>query len=163
MNTNNKNRKLIYKNSAHGGAVVVKSSKQPKRKLSSSYNFSPKKEKKSNLNWSTTLGFVGSGFSIVITVLFIVVVFRTFLIPTSPIYSFESLMNVLTNSPRVVIPTKHIDLTISGDWGLFDFIRDFLNIFTNFFELILIGTDYVDFCIEYVSYFLQAFLNFVII
>lgn len=156
---NKKTTKLIYKNSVKGNANIVKSSKQPKRKLSSIYKFDNVKEPK--LSSSNKLGFTGTALSVVLCVLLILVVMRFLLVPNAPIYTFQSLLEVLQGTPTMVPWSNFIDLTIYADWGLFNFFKDFINSITGIIEFLLWLTNLLTYTLEFIGYYLRAFFNIV--
>lgn len=45
----------------------------------------------------------------------------------SPVFTFSSLLTVLQNSPTLPFSLSIDMLTISGDWGAFNFLKQFIN------------------------------------
>ena len=72
--------------------------------------------------------------SIVLSLLIVVALMRS-LLGFQPIY-FSSFLESLSQSPTVDITLSMTDLTIVGDWGLFDFLRNFINLFTGVISLL---------------------------
>ena len=83
------------------------------------------------------------GFSIFISVmstimflLLIITLFRTLIGRGDKILTFEGLLNFLNNFPSFDIENLP-NLTINGDWGIFNFFRNFLNIYTGALNLLI--------------------------
>lgn len=72
---------------------------------------------------------------VIFTILFIVSYVRS-LVGAGEI-TFTSFLEFIQTVPEVSFATNFIDLTILGDWGVFDFLRNFLNIFTNLISVIV--------------------------
>lgn len=70
------------------------------------------------------LSFIGYFFLCVFSLLLIVGIIRTTM-GAEPI-TFGYILQSLQNCPNLVI-SPFSDLSIQGDWGLFDFLRSFLN------------------------------------
>lgn len=49
--------------------------------------------------------------------------------------SFKSLLEYFTTVPDITSSFYLSNFSIGGDWGLFEFLRNFLNIFANFFSV----------------------------
>ena len=74
-------------------------------------------------------------FTLVMLILFIyayVYYVRTGTIST---ISFKSLLEYFTTVPDITSSFYLSNFSIGGDWGIFDFLRSFLNIFANFFSV----------------------------
>lgn len=156
---NKKTTKLIYKNSANGSAVVHKSSRQPNRKLSSIYKVNNSLDPK--LSSKDKLGFTGTALSVVMIFLLMLVVMRFLLVPNAPVYTFESLLEVLQGTPNMLPWSNFIDLTIYADWGVFEFFRSFLNSITGIIEFLLWVTNLITYTLQFIGYYLSAFFNIV--
>ena len=72
---------------------------------------------------------------VIFTILFIVSYVRS-LVGAGEI-TFTSFLEFIQSVPEVSFASNFIDLTILGDWGIFDFLRNFLNIFTNLMSVIV--------------------------
>lgn len=72
-----------------------------------------------------------------------------FTVPT-----FSSLLEMLSNVPDISISLETI-VPISLDWGVFNFLRDFFNVFVKLFNLVLWIADNLLICLEYIFYFLR--------
>lgn len=69
--------------------------------------------------------------------------------------SFSSFLDYLSNSPKVIPLLSISDFTITGSWGLFEFLRNFLNIFTQLFGIIIwFGSSIINIFL-YAFYFLR--------
>lgn len=51
--------------------------------------------------------------------------------------SFKSFIEFLSSAPNIDISWSLVDLTIYAEWGIFNFLRDFFNWFTNMFEVLI--------------------------
>ena len=58
-------------------------------------------------------------------------------------FSFQSLLNRLADCPDVSLSFAQFDMTIYGDWGPFDVIRGFLNMFAESFEIMITFTGFL--------------------
>lgn len=72
---------------------------------------------------------------VIFTILFVVSYVRS-LLGASDI-TFASFLEFIQSVPEVSFASTFIDLTIVGDWGIFEFLRNFLNIFTNIFSVLI--------------------------
>lgn len=72
---------------------------------------------------------------VIFTILFIVSYVRS-LTGASEI-TFTSFLEFIQTVPEISFANSFIDLTILGDWGIFDFLRNFLNVFTNIFSVLI--------------------------
>ena len=50
-------------------------------------------------------------------------------------FSFKSLIDYLSGMPDVSVAFATIDLTITADWGAFNFLRSFINAISGGFEV----------------------------
>lgn len=154
--------KLYYKHDKSGlytRVNVQKSKAQPKRKLTSIYNVN--KFSGSKLSYKENLGFAGTALSVIVLVLLILVVMRFLLVPSAPIYTFESLLEVLQGTPTMQPWSQFLDLTIYTDWGIFNFLRDFINLNTGIIEFGLWVVNLLTYTLEFIGYYLFAFFNIV--
>ena len=51
--------------------------------------------------------------------------------------TLTSFLDYIHSAPQVVANGGFVDLSIVGDWGIFNFLRDFLNIFTGLLSCLL--------------------------
>lgn len=72
---------------------------------------------------------------VIFTILFIVSYVRS-LVGAGEI-TFTSFLEFIQSVPEVSFASNFIDMTILGDWGVFEFLRQFLNIFTNLISVIV--------------------------
>lgn len=68
-------------------------------------------------------------------------------------FSFVGLLEYLSNAPKIVPQFSLVAFSIGGDWGLFDFLRHFFNLFGKIFGFgswfcLLIWN-----AIQYIAYF----------
>lgn len=70
--------------------------------------------------------------------------------------TFSSFLDLLQNSPVINMPFRWFnDLTITSDWGLFNFLRDFINLNAGIVSVLAcIAVGFINFFI-YVFYFLR--------
>lgn len=73
--------------------------------------------------------------------------------------TFTGFLNFLSDCPRVFNNFSLLDFTITGDWGLFDGFRNFLNIFTGLFSIIVFACksliNVLGFVIEFFGFLLS--------
>lgn len=101
------------------------------------------KKAKQSLTYHTSKPMFKSIFVYIVLVLFVIAYSHYIRTGTFIDFSFKSLIDRLADMPDVSISFTNIDLTINGDWGVVDFLRDFLNYFTSCFEVILTLTGFV--------------------
>ena len=109
--------------SVHKTSARIKSEKGPK------FNkISTKGLDKINSNNSMSL------FAFIILVLFIIS--YSHFVRTGQLFnfSFKSLIDYLSGMPDITFTLSKVDLTIYADWGFFNFLRDFINIFSGLTE-----------------------------
>lgn len=82
-------------------------------------------------------GIYTSLFAFIVLFLFIIVF--SYYIRTGQLidFSFKSLVDYLSGMPDITFTLSKIDLTIYSDWGFFNFLRDFINIFSGLTEFSL--------------------------
>lgn len=51
--------------------------------------------------------------------------------------TFTSFLEFIQSVPQVSFSNTFIDMTILGDWGIFEFLRQFINIFTNILSVLI--------------------------
>ena len=78
--------------------------------------------------------------------LFFVAFFRS--INGSEPLTFTGLLETLSNSPKIAL-TSFIDFSISGDWGFFDFFRDFINVLGSVLSVIVWLFSQLIQCLQY--------------
>lgn len=72
--------------------------------------------------------------------------------------TFTSFLNFIQSTPNVGLSYSISDLTISGDWGILDKIREFLNILTTPLSMILYLAVAIINALVYLFYFLKFIL-----
>lgn len=99
-------------------------------------------------------GTTGSIFKVLIAILIGVALVRV--LSGNEIISFQTLLEYLGNAPVVNMPFKFFnDLTIVGDWGLFNFLKDFFNLTTGVVSiLVFLATGLIN-AIIYLTYFIR--------
>lgn len=77
--------------------------------------------------------------SSVMLILFIILFYRTLQGNISEPFTFSGFLNTLANVPDVSLSwvSGWPDLTITADWGVFDFLRVFINSIGDSFEIII--------------------------
>lgn len=88
-------------------------------------------------------GVSGSLFAFIVLILFTIAFSHYIRTGTFINFSFKSLIDYFAGMPDVSISFAQIDLTIYSDWGLFNFLRSFLNFFTGGFELMITITGFI--------------------
>lgn len=83
---------------------------------------------------------------ILVCLLFVIAFFRS--INGSEPLTFTGLLETLSNSPQIAL-TNFLDFSIYGDWGIFDFLRDFINTFSSFLSVIVWLFSQIFQCIQY--------------
>lgn len=69
--------------------------------------------------------------------------------------TFESLLNYLQNAPSFDFYSIVSNYSITTDWGLFNFLRDFFNMFISLFNVIVFLAKNVLNLINYIIYFIR--------
>lgn len=67
--------------------------------------------------------------------------------------TFSGFLNWISNAPEFDVSWSLVDLTIYGDWGIFNFLRSFLNFFTDIFEVIIFLFGMIVKSLQFVVYF----------
>ena len=94
--------------------------------------------------------------SLLLCLLFIIAFFRS--VNGSEPLTFTGLLETLSNSPKIAL-TNFLDFSINGDWGFFDFFRDFINLLSSILSVIVWLFSQLIQCIQYFVYI----INFVFI
>lgn len=82
-------------------------------------------------------GTGGSLFAMIVLILFVIVFSHYIRTGTFINFSFKSLIDYLADMPDVSVYFSTIDLSITADWGVFNFFRSFLNFFVDSFEILV--------------------------
>jgi len=72
--------------------------------------------------------------------------------------TFKSFIEYLSNAPSFDISWSMVDLTIYGDWGLFNFLKDIFNWFTDIWEVCITLFGMIIETIEFIFYFAKGLL-----
>lgn len=73
--------------------------------------------------------------------------------------TFSGLLNFLSNSPAVIAPVNISNFFISSDWGIFNVFRNFFNIFSGLFGVIVwLATNIIN-IFAYIFYFVRFVFN----
>lgn len=72
--------------------------------------------------------------------------------------SFKGFIEFLSNAPSFDISWSMVDLTIYGDWGIFNFLREFFNWFTDIWEVCITLFGMIIESIEFIFYFVKGLL-----
>ena len=98
--------------------------------------------------------FIIEALAIIIAILFLANYIR--LTANNGFLTFEALIERCSQFSSIGMTTL-IDLTITADWSIFNFLRDFINIFTSLFSVIMyLATNVMNslwFIIQFVSIF----------
>lgn len=72
--------------------------------------------------------------------------------------TFKGFIEFLSNAPSFDISWSMVDLTIYGDWGIFNFLREFFNWFTDIWEVCITLFGMIIESIEFIFYFVRGLL-----
>lgn len=112
--------------------------------------------KRNNLR-SSYLGMCVSVFAVLLCFMLIVSLVRK--TASGDPLTFSSLLNWLGNLRSFSLQVNISDFTIVADWGLFNFLRNFLNIFTTSFGILyFLGANLINLLI-----FIGQFLLFIFV
>lgn len=75
---------------------------------------------------SRAWSFVGYFFLVAFCFLLVVSVFRV--ANGGYALTFQSFLDSIQNMPSITDFVANLDLTITADWGIFNFLRDFINV-----------------------------------
>lgn len=75
---------------------------------------------------------------------------------TSSNLTFIGFLNYLAGAPNIELSWMTLDLTIYADWGVFNFLRSFLNFFTDIFEVLLFVFGLITKGLGYIIYFVHG-------
>lgn len=92
--------------------------------------------------------------SLVFLILLAVMIFRKFT-GNNNIPTFTSFLEMLTNIETPTIPFVNYSFTSLGDWGVFNWLRDFLNVFVDLFNVILFLVNGIISLFQYVTNFIM--------
>lgn len=81
-------------------------------------------------------GFSLGIFKIIIFCLVLVVLYRYLRTGAPSDFSFKSLIEILSNAPVIDFGLADFDFTIYSNWGWANFLRDYINLFTDIWELL---------------------------
>lgn len=91
--------------------------------------------------------------SLVFLILLAVMIFRKFT-GNNNTPTFTSFLDMLTNIETPTIPFVNYSFTTLGDWGVFNWLRDFLNVFVDLFNVILFLVNGIISLFQYVTNFI---------
>ena len=74
--------------------------------------------------------------------------------------SFSSFLDYLTTSPTIIPSFSVTDFAIVSDWGIFNFFRDFFNIFTQTFGVLIWICSSIFNVLLYLFYFVRFIFRF---
>lgn len=83
---------------------------------------------------SNKKSFIFNILFLVFSILFIISLIRT--MTGAPTLTFAGFLESLTTVPQISVG-GFVDLTIVGDWGIFEFFRSFLNFFANALSILI--------------------------
>ena len=109
---------------------------QTRRRISSEFSFSIK--------------IFGIAFSVIVLCLILRRLSGLEDMPT-----FAGFLEMITNVPEVAIPFQVFNQTTLGDWGVFNFLRDFISILLQLVNVAIFLVNGVVSVITYVVYFFQ--------
>lgn len=75
-------------------------------------------------------------FALIFLVLFIYAYFSYVRTGKLDTISFSGLLEYLSTVPDISTTFNLVNISIGGDWGMFDFLRDFFNFFCNCFNVL---------------------------
>lgn len=75
---------------------------------------------------------------------------------TTDTFTFKSLLEIFSNSPMVDVSWSNVDLTIYADWGVFNFLKSFLNWFAQIFEFLVTIVGMLWQGLNYMFYFVRT-------
>lgn len=99
-------------------------------------------------------------FGIVVFILISISLYTYFSTGSPSSISFSSFLDVLAKAPNVDISWSMVDLTIYSDWGVFNFVKYFLNAQALCFEfsLFIVGALWQG--LNYIVYFFNVLFGF---
>ncbi|MBE5735420.1 MAG: hypothetical protein E7361_03135 [Clostridiales bacterium] len=111
-----------------------------------------------NINSNTTLSKMILRILLITACMLLIINFARSLFAGNDL-SFSSFLEWLGNVDSAYFDVGITDFTIYGNWGVFDFLRGFLNIFTGLFSVI------VFFCANLINliFFVLQFVRFIFI
>lgn len=150
--------------------VNMKDKKEPRRYVGFEKNFARSEQqlRKERLAREYRASHPTRDFSAtnVITLVFaIILVFCVFrlLFGNRPPLTFESFLSVLEDAPVVdispIMQRLNDKLTITADWGVFNFLRDFFNLFTGLMSFGTFVSVSMSNFIIYLTYFLRFLIG----
>lgn len=113
---------------------------------------------KVNNDKTSKLGVIG----IIFTIFFIVVLCRLIFNSYTGDFTFTGLLQTLVNIPDNSNSFNLLlgNMVITGDWGLFNFFKDFLNLLLDPFRLIVWLSKNIDSALNYLYYIFIYVLGF---
>lgn len=72
-------------------------------------------------------------------------------------FSLSYFLQIVSSVPDVTGVFTFNDLTITGSWGIFDFLRNFLNLFTSVLSFLVLLVGNLVQVVVYIFYFVRAF------
>lgn len=98
--------------------------------------------------------FIFSSMLAIFVIVFVVCLYR--MCADLPMYSFDNFLNSLSGVPDVTF-TLYSNDPLAGDWGIFDFLRTFLNTIANIVNFIVYAISMLLQILVFVWYFIQSF------
>lgn len=111
--------------------------------------------------------YASSGYSILSILLVLLLLFAVFRALTGggPYLTFSMLLDALKDAPSIDLSNLTVfnQLHISSDWGLLNFLKDFLNFFVDILSVVgYLGAGLVNLCI-YFGYFLRLLVTGIVV
>ncbi len=101
-----------------------------------------------------TFGVVTKLLSIVVVALLVAIIIAKYS-GNGNLPTFTSFLETLSNSPTLSIPIFNISTFVLNDWGVFNWLRDFISVFMSLINIIIFFANGVLSVLSYIVYFLQ--------
>lgn len=114
-----------------------------------------REERKQNIDYSNKKYGNFGVFGVIILVLAIIVTARV-LTGSSVEFSFKSLLDFASTAPSISANWSIVQNLIVGDWGLFEFLRNFINFSWSIFTVLICLCDLLFDSLAYIFYFVRG-------
>jgi purine-cytosine permease-like protein len=98
-------------------------------------------------------------FGVIVLVLAIIVIAQSLTGSTAP-FTFQSLLDIASNAPSISANWSIVQDIILGDWGIFNFLRDFINFSISITQVLVCICDLLFDSLSYIFYFVRSLLFF---
>ena len=96
-------------------------------------------------------------FTVIVLILAIIVVSQSLTGSTAP-FTFQSLLDIASNAPSISANWSIVQDIILGDWGWFNFLRDFINFSISITQVLVCICDLLFYSLSYIFYFVRSLL-----